>query len=65
MPRIPLHGAPYQGRSIISSGQEAVNLYAESNQGDPTSPVPITWYGTPGSTLYSDPSFSRNVRQVY
>ena len=65
MPRIPLHGAPYQGRSIIRSGQEAVNLYAESNQGDPTTPVPITWYGTPGSTLYSDPSFSRNVRQVY
>ena len=65
MPRITLHGAPYQGRSRISSGQEAVNLYAESNQGDPTTPVPITWYGTPGSTLYSDPSFSRNVRQVY
>ena len=28
--RIPLVSVPYAGQSIISSGQECVNLYAES-----------------------------------
>lgn len=64
MSRIKLESAPYSGRSIISSGQEAINVYAE-RVSDSQAPVSVTWYPTPGSTLYVDSNFARNVRCVY
>jgi len=46
--RLPLVSQPYQGKSLIASGQEAVNVYGEINgkpsPGDPQAPVPVTWY---------------------
>lgn len=63
MGRITLQSAPYTGRSLIASGQEAVNLYPEKN--DAQAPVPITWYPVPGSSFYADPNFARNVRCTY
>lgn len=65
MPRISLVGKPYWGRSVIASGQECVNLFAESNAGDPQAPSPITYYPTPGTSLFSDSGFARNVRCTY
>lgn len=51
--RIPLVSAPYAGQSVISSGQECINLYAESvAKTDPQSPTPITYYQTPGTKLF-------------
>lgn len=51
--RIPLVSVPYAGQSVISSGQECVNLYAESvAKIDPQAPTPITYYPTPGTKLY-------------
>ena len=55
MPRIALTGSSYAGKSIIASGQETVNLYAEVNNADPESPVPVTYYPTAGTDLYAAP----------
>lgn len=63
--RLPLLGQPYQGRGVIASAQRAVNVFAESNAGDPLAPVPITYYQTPGMALYADPNFLRNARCSY
>ena len=63
--RIPLISTPYSGRSIISSGQECVNLYAEINEGDPQAPTQVTYYPTPGTVLYVDPNFVRSSRGMY
>lgn len=66
MPRIALVGAPYQGQSKIASAQRCVNLYAESNAGDPQSPVPITYYLTPGTRLHAQvPLIDKPVRCTY
>jgi len=46
--RVELLGKPYTGKSVIASGQEAINLYAENNAGDPQAPVRVTYYPTPG-----------------
>jgi hypothetical protein len=52
--RIPLVSSAYAGKSVISSGQECVNLYAETVADiDPQAPTPITYYLTPGTKLYA------------
>lgn len=59
--RIPLVSVPYAGQSVISSGQECVNLYAESVANiDPQAPTPVTYYPTPGTKL-----FGRNSEYIY
>ena len=63
--RLDLVGQPYQGKSVIVSGQEVVNLYAENNAGDPKAPVPITYYQTPGWSVYANPVLSLPVRATY
>lgn len=65
MARVAILGAPYQGRDLIASGQECINLYAELNTGDPQSPVPITHYLTPGLLNYVNPDFNKPVRGIY
>lgn len=54
--RIPLISSAYSGRSVIASGQECVNLYAEINEGDPQAPVQVIYYPTPGLDLYAENS---------
>jgi hypothetical protein len=52
--RIPLMSAAYAGKSVISSGQECINLYAENvAEIDPQAPTAMTYYLTPGTTLYA------------
>lgn len=63
--RVELLGQPYLGKSVIASGQEAVNLYAESNAGDPNAPVRVTYYLTPGWSVYADPELALPVRATY
>lgn len=65
MARVELLGKPYNGKSLIASGQEAVNLYAESNAGDPQAPVRVTYYPTPGSTVWANPENQLPVRGIY
>lgn len=66
MARIELISTPYAGRSVIASGQECVNLYAEINaEKDPQSPSKTTYYPTPGTTLYASPSFLKKARGSY
>lgn len=64
--RIPLISTAYAGKSIISSGQECVNLYGEIvAKNDPQAPTPITYYQTPGTLLFSDPAVRTKVRGCY
>src|SRR4051812_37532228 len=65
MARIELISSAYDGRSIIASGQECVNLYAEINQQDPQAPAKVTYYPTPGTELYIDPNFLKGARGCY
>lgn len=66
MARVELISSAYAGKSVIASGQECVNLYAEINaQMDPQAPAKVTYYPTPGTDLYSDPGFLRNARGAY
>lgn len=65
MARIELISSAYAGRSVIASGQECVNLYAEINQADPQAPAQVTYYPTPGTVLYVDPNFARSARGAY
>lgn len=69
MSRIALNGQSYQGKSIISSGQECVNLYGEYASapppGDPQAPVPVTYYPFAGTTFLSNAQFAGKVRCVY
>jgi hypothetical protein len=51
MPRFALTTASYAARGLIAGAQRQVNLYAEQNP--PDSPVPFTYYGTPGKTVWS------------
>lgn len=61
MARIPLVSAAYAGKSVIASGQECVNLYAEGNvKFDPQAPSPVTYYLTPGTTL-----FGKNTEYIF
>lgn len=55
MSRVELLSAAYSGRSVIASGQECVNLYAEFNTpADPQAPARVTYYPTPGSEVYAE-----------
>ncbi len=66
MPRIELISTPYAGRSVIASGQECINLYAEINASlDPQAPAKTTYYPTPGTVLFTDPNFARKARGSY
>lgn len=65
MARVELLGNPYDGKSLIASGQEAINLYAERNAGDPQAPVKVTWYSTPGSAVWANPIAINTVRATY
>lgn len=66
MARLPLIGASYAGQSVIASGQECVNLYAEVNANiDPQAPVPVTYYQTPGSELFVNLNVNAKVRGEY
>lgn len=61
MARFPLISAAYAGKSVISSGQECVNLYAEFvGNIDPQAPTPMTYYLTPGTSL-----FGKNEEYVF
>ncbi len=40
--RVELISTPYDGKSVIASGQECVNLYAEINDKDPQAPAKVT-----------------------
>lgn len=66
MPRVQLISTPYAGRSVIASGQECVNLYAEINASlDPQAPAQTTYYPTAGTLLYADPAFLKKARGSY
>lgn len=68
MTRVAVIGSAYSGRSVISSGQETVNLYGEVNvTADPQAPVPISYYPTAGSVLYAqaNPIFIKKARASY
>lgn len=66
MARLPLISAAYAGQSVISSGQECVNLYAETTvKIDPQAPVPVTYYQTPGTSLFANPNINSKVRGCY
>lgn len=66
MARIELISTPYAGRSVIASGQECVNLYAEINAStDPQAPAKTTYYPTPGTSLYANPAFLKTARASY
>ena len=51
MARLPLKSGAYSTRSLIAGAQRCVNLFAEKNEED--SPVPFTYYPTPGLTPLS------------
>ncbi len=53
MARIELISSAYDGKSLIASGQECVNLYAEVNDKDPQAPAKVTYYLTPGTKLFA------------
>lgn len=63
--RVPLLGGAYETRSLISSAQEAINLYAETNQAEGQPTVPATSYPTPGLNLVTAPPYVSNMRQLY
>lgn len=63
--RVELISTPYDGKSVIASGQECVNLYAEINDKDPQAPAKVTYYPVPGSVLYANPNFLRGARGSY
>lgn len=63
--RVELISSAYEGRSIIASGQECVNLYAEINAADPQAPARVTYYPTPGTELYAAPLNPDNSRGCY
>lgn len=65
MSRIELISAAYDGKSIIASGQECVNLYAEVNDSDPQAPAKVTYYQTPGTVTYALPTVSAKSRGNY
>lgn len=65
MTRVPLLSGPYQSRAVIASAQRSINLFPESNAGDPQAPVPVTHYPTPGTAIFSPSNTVRVVRQMY
>lgn len=65
MARVELISSAYAGKSVIASGQECVNLYAEINQQDPQAPAQVTYYPTPGTAAYAIPLNADNSRGCY
>lgn len=65
MARVELISSAYDGKSIIASGQECVNLYAEINSKDPQAPAKVTYYLTPGTVEYALPLNPDNSRGCY
>lgn len=65
MPRDNLLGQPYQGQSVIASGQRRINIYAESNKGALQAPSPITYYPFPGTELFGTPLDDAKTRCTY
>jgi hypothetical protein len=63
MPAVNLLGQPYAGKSLIASGQQSINVYAEAN--DKSGPTPITYYQFPGNELYSSPLDAGINRGLY
>lgn len=63
MPRFALTTAAYTARSLIASAQRCVNLYPEANPTD--APAPVTFYGTPGSTVWTTMPGAGAVRLLY
>ncbi len=63
MPRIPLVDGAYSARSIISSAQRAVNLYAEKNP--ESSPTKFTYYPAPGLLPLGTPPTAAQGRCLY
>lgn len=63
MARFPLTTGAYTARSLIAAAQRQVNLYAEANP--PDSPVPFSYYGTPGLTVWSTMPGDGPVRLLY
>ncbi|NOV28013.1 hypothetical protein E5S69_31500 [Cupriavidus necator] len=63
MARFPLTTGAYTARSLIAAAQRQVNLYAEANPSD--SPVPFTYYGTPGKAVWSTIPGAGPVRCLY
>jgi len=61
--RIPLTSGAYTARSVISSAQRCVNLFAEKNP--PDSEVPFTYYNVPGLTHLAYPATSGQGRGLY
>ena len=49
MTRVALSGGAYTAHSLIANCQRSLNLFAEKNP--PDSPVPFTYYPTPGTRL--------------
>jgi hypothetical protein len=49
--RVEIISSAYDGKSIIASGQEQINLYAEINASDPQAPTKVTYYPTPGTQV--------------
>lgn len=52
--RVEIISSAYDGKSIIASGQEQINLYSEVNASDPQAPAKVTYYPTPGSQIYAE-----------
>lgn len=65
MSRVELISSPYDGKSLIASGQECINLYAEINSQDPQAPAKVTYYPTAGTVVYADPNFLKAARGCY
>ncbi|SOY65593.1 conserved hypothetical protein [Cupriavidus phytorum] len=63
MARLPLTTASYVARSLKASAQRCVNLYPEANPAD--APAPVTFYGTPGTEVWSTLPGSGPVRCLY
>lgn len=63
MPAVNLLGQPYAGKSLIASGQQCINLYAEKN--DKSAPVPITYYTFPGNETFGNPNAPAVNRCIY
>lgn len=64
MTAVPLSSVPYGAKSLIASGQECVNMYAEFNL-DNEAPVKVTYYPTPGTQKYADAGFVGASRGCY
>lgn len=61
--KLPLTGGAYSSRSVTANSQRCVNLYAEKNRED--SPVPYTYYPTPGLLFLNQAPNQSPCRGLY